>query len=166
MSSKLDSPSALNQIPELNLNPTPQERAAVRARLIEGADRSFVDDRMTVDLPSDVHGEWVGVDDFSQYNAQQAGFIDGTSYINKNKFLHQHVEGGRIGDVKFMVKPKWLYDEQENVRKEINARKHSLKSDSISNALANQFRRAGMNPDGEKSEGYQISGDDLAKILS
>src|SRR5690242_7548495 len=38
---------------------TPAQRAERKARLATILDRGFVQDRLTVELPPDVHGEWV-----------------------------------------------------------------------------------------------------------
>lgn len=151
---------------DLKISATLEERAAYRARLVETGERSFIDERMNVKLPDHLHGEWVGVDDASQWGARSKGFVSGEEFIKSDNFLHAHPEGGRIGDVKFMVCPRWQYEERETVNRNIIARKHNLNVDAPTIATYNQMAASGINPmRDEVSQGHAISGDELAKII-
>lgn len=133
----------ITQNPLLNLKPTPEEVAAFRKRQIEMADRSFLNDRLNVDLPEGLHGEWIGRDDFSQYNAQTLGFVDGTEYLGKFNKLYETADGkSAVGDVQFMVIPKWKYDTYLEQRQLESARKSGLNPDYVrqqEQALAEQL---------------------------
>jgi hypothetical protein len=87
--------------------PTEAEIAEFRKRTLEMADRSYINDRLNVPLPPDMHGEWIGTDDHSQYNAMIRGFVDGAEYLTNINKIHEQATGSSVGDVKFMVIPKW-----------------------------------------------------------
>lgn len=90
--------------------PSAEEIEAFRQRTIELADRSYINDRLNVQLPEHLYGEWIGTDDFSQYNASLRGFVDGSEYLSDFNRLHEGAVGSSVGDVKFMVIPKWKQD--------------------------------------------------------
>lgn len=148
------------------LNPTPEERAQFRARNVEIADRSFIDSRMQIDLPPEWYGEWVSVDEFSQFNARARGMVDGSHFVPKDKFTHAHPEGGRIGDVQFMVMPKWQHEELEKAKQEQSRRRHDLSADRVGEAVKEKMRRAGINPDNDATVSHQIDGTQLAQVFN
>ena len=152
-------------IADLQVTATPEERARYRARVIEQGERSFLDDRMNVGLPDHLYGEWVSIDDYSQTIAAQNGFVDGTQFLKKDKFLHAHPEGGRVGDVRFMVCAKWQHEEREKVKKELTAKKHGLNVDVPGRALRNQLANEGLNPDSDSTVTQAVDGEALAQLL-
>lgn len=101
------------------------ELAAFKSRYIETADRSYLNERLAVrNLPDHLYGEWVGTDSFSQFNAKARGFVDGASYLGPDNIMHYTPEGGVIGDVKYMVISKQLYNAMKDIDDE-KARKQS-----------------------------------------
>lgn len=157
--------SAELSLKDLQLTVTEEERKQFRARVIEQGERSFLDDRMNIGLPDNLYGEWVSVDDYSQTIAQQNGFVDGSEFLRKDKFFHAHPEGGRVGDVRFMVCPKWQHEERMKVKKELIAKRHSLNVDVPGRALNNQLRAEGLNPDTDQTVTRAIDGEALSQLI-
>lgn len=82
---------------------TPEQRATRKARLAVVLDRGIVQDRLKVDLPSDVHGEWVRDDPLEVHRLQLMGFEIDRQYA-PNQSLHNDGTGtARIADVVFMT---------------------------------------------------------------
>lgn len=145
---------------------TKAEQDAFRARYIETADRSYINERLQVHgLPEHLHGEWIGIDPFSQFNAKSRGFVDGAEYITPDNIMHYTPEGGVIGDVKFMVisKAKYL------IMKEVDddrARKLSgigLKEEEYHE----QARRSGVGiNEAETTTTRVLRGDEVASTIN
>jgi hypothetical protein len=95
--------------------PTEEEsRAQKKARLAQVLDRGIVGDRLKVDLPSHVHGEWVFNDQTEVMRMEALGFKVDTEYAPK-RALHSKGDGASyVGDVVFMTcekETKALIDE-------------------------------------------------------
>lgn len=79
------------------------ERKARRADIL---DRGVMFDRLTVDLPADLHGEWARNDPMSVENMRSLGFWVDETYATKRAL---HSEGGNaniVGDAIHMVTTK------------------------------------------------------------
>ena len=142
--------------------PTEEEKNAYKRRLFETADRSFLNDRFTVILPDDMHGEWLGVDDFSQYTAAQRGFVEGSEYLTEFNKVHEQANGkSTIGDVKFMVVPKWKYEaHQELLSIEAN-RKSGITGEKAQEEHNAYARSIGLRVDNDSPATRIIGGDEL-----
>jgi len=91
-------------------------RAGKKARIARVLERGYLVDRMTIDLPSDKHGEWVPVDQVDRWAS--LGFENGVEFA-KSRGLHGGTDGyAHIGDVVFMVCPKEDKEIMEEVRME------------------------------------------------
>lgn len=123
--------------------PSQQEKAEYARRVIEMADRSYLSDRLTVALPDHLHGEWIGVDDFSQYNAQVAGFEPcPEEYLNETNHLHHQADGkSSVGDVRFMVVPKWKYDILQEAKR-VEAARRSGTDAAYAESLQEDFQNS------------------------
>jgi hypothetical protein len=87
----------------------PQERVA---RLISVMDRGMTGERLKVNLPNDVYGEWVPNDKMEIYRMESMGFRIDEEYALKNA-LHNDGSGKPIiGDVIFMTTPKLIREAQ------------------------------------------------------
>src|SRR5512134_1033127 len=79
-------------------------RAEKKARFARVLDRGFSVDRLTVELPPDLYGEWIPTDQVDR--AELLGFRDGAEYANKRQ-LHAGADGkARVADVVFMVQDR------------------------------------------------------------
>lgn len=148
-----------------NLNafvpPTADEIAQFRARTIEAADRSWINDRLVVDLPEHLHGEWHSTDHGTQMISQATGFVDGSEYLSERNVIHDGPDGKTVGDVKFMVIPKWKYQVIQEEKLREADRRSGLNADyqgDQDRALAQQI---GLGVENERSTGRLITGDEL-----
>lgn len=144
---------------------TEDEKLAFKRRLFETADRSYLNDRFNVTLPEGLYGEWIGTDDFSQYNAQTKGFVDGAEYLGAFNKIHEQADGkSTIGDVKFMVIPKWKYEAHQEMAAVEAARKSGLTADHGRDLYAAHARSIGLNVEPEKATARIIDGNELNAI--
>lgn len=150
----------------LNLNPTPEEIQAFKRRQVEIADRSFLNDRLNVNLPEGLHGEWVGRDDFSQYQAQSKGFIDGTEYLGQFNKLYETSDGkSAVGDVTFMVIPKWKQEAYEQHNALVAARKSGLNPEYVSKMEEQYAQELGLKKFPDNTTARVIDGNELNSLL-
>ncbi len=126
-----------------NLNPTPQERAEYRARMVQVGTRGVVSERVNVELPPELHGEWVNNTDVIKiHEYEQMGFRIDTEYAVKNK-LHSNGTGQPIiGDTVFMTIPRWMKQELE-LKQRI-----AMERNNPSRNSENQDLQAGLGNDG------------------
>jgi hypothetical protein len=149
------------------LNPTPEEVAAYRRVQFESADRSYLNDRLNVPLPEGLHGEWIGRDDFSQYQAKSKGFVDGSDYLGEFNKLYESADGkSAVGDVTFMVIPKWMHIEQVKVAESFAARRSGINARDVDEAEKLQAESIGLGVEkSEKPTARVIDGAELNSIL-
>jgi hypothetical protein len=97
---------------------TPEERAKRKAKLIQSFDRGVVHDRLSVPLPSDMHGEWCRNDPLEIDRLKTLGFeIDREHAVNRS--LHDDGSGAAIvGDVIFMTCPREVKEIIDEIRQE------------------------------------------------
>lgn len=86
---------------------TPEQYKARVARVL---DRSFVVDRLHVDLPDDLHGEWVPNEPWEIIRYQTLGFKVDDEHAVKRKLNDSGDGKAVVGDVVFMTQPKWQHD--------------------------------------------------------
>lgn len=89
----------------------------VEARVVSILDRGILHDRLKVDLPPGIHGEWVRNDPLEIDRLQAIGFRDGTPFVD-SRILHHDGQRGAVGDVTYMVCPQQVYDAIERARHE------------------------------------------------
>lgn len=111
---------ALNREPE-EMKKLRAEKKAVLARVL---DRGIIIDRLHVDLPEGVHGEWVHNSKLAIAEKEALGFEVDTQYATSNA-LHKDGEGGTVvGDAIFMVCPKETKELIDEVRRDNFVRMH------------------------------------------
>lgn len=92
--------------------------AELEAKLIQVLERGIIIDRTTVDLPSDVYGEWVSDESAEIARMQLMGFeVDKTYAVDRSSHGDGTGEIAKIGDVIFMTCPKRVHDIIERVQK-------------------------------------------------
>jgi hypothetical protein len=159
--------TSADTIPPVTSKPTEEQVKEFKRRLFETASRSYINDRLHVNLPDDLHGEWIGIDDFSQYHANLKGFVDGSSYLTAENQLFQRPDGSTLGDVKFMVIPKWKYDAMQEIAQLESARKAGLRGKAETDAMYSQYAQSiGLPELGESSFSRSISGKEIDDLLN
>jgi hypothetical protein len=148
-----------------NTKPTESEVLEYKRRLFETADRSYVNDRLLVKIPDHLHGEWIGIDDFSQFHAQAKGYIDGSEYLGEHNKTHDRPDGTTIGDVKFMVIPKWKYEAQQEQAAVTAERQSGINSDAANDRYKAYASSLGLGVEQEISTGRRLSGAELQTHL-
>lgn len=92
-----DSPAAIEA-------KTPAEdRAAKKARLATVLERGIVGDRLQVDLPPDLHGEWVRNDPLEINRLQAVGFEVDNKFATSRSLHNDGTGASIVGDVVFMT---------------------------------------------------------------
>jgi len=108
--------------------PTAEERAAFRGRVVEIGTRGLAIDALHVDLPSNIHGEWVHDDAASIAEKQVLGYEVDTVHAAKSKQVHSDGTGkAKYSDVIFMTIPKWKQDIIQEERTKDLKQRHSGK---------------------------------------
>ncbi len=141
--------------------PSDKEVLEYKRRLFETADRSFVNDRLNVVIPENLHGEWIGIDDFSQFHAQAKGYVDGSEYLQNHNRLHERPDGSTVGDVRFMVIPKWKFEAQQEQAAVMAERQSGINSDTANDQYKAYASRLGLGVESDSSIGRNISGAEL-----
>lgn len=110
--------------------PTPPlDRGELKARIARVLDRAMSNDRLKVDLPDGVYGEWVPDDPFEISRFKDMGFDIDREYA---KSLHNVGDGSRkVADVIFMTCPREVYDIITEVRNERYYDSHGKKGDKV-----------------------------------
>jgi len=103
------------------------KRKEFRARAAKVVTRGLVVDRLNVDLPPDVHGEWIRDDAVAIAEARALGFELDTTYAVKSA-LHTDAAGkAKVGDAIFMTMAKWQKEEIDLLKKEQYDTNHGMK---------------------------------------
>lgn len=103
----------------------------IKARFASLLERGVVNDRLHVDLPPDVHGEWVPNNAQDISRAKAMGFEVDMTYAVK-RAIHSDGTGRPIvGDVIHMITPKRFAELREEVRMERYNRLHSPKKGKV-----------------------------------
>lgn len=106
---------------EKNLSqiPTSEEVLQYKTRLAQVYERGLIVDRLHVDLPDHLHGEWVSRDVGEIARMELLGFQVDTEYATKRK-LNDKADGSAIiGDVVFMIQPKWMKEVHDEKRRQM-----------------------------------------------
>lgn len=131
--------STEREVTDLNANRTvktteeikAESRAEHKAKLAQILDRGMVQDRLHVELPVDMYGEWVPDDPLEVHRMQLMGFVIDTEYAVKRGL---HSVGGteaRIADVVFMVTQRETKELIDEIRAEQYEAAHGKKSGEI-----------------------------------
>lgn len=90
-------------------------------------DRGLTNARLKVELPPDLHGEWVPDDPMAIYEKELLGFTKDTEYATRHA-LHSNNGEAKLGDTIFMIAPKRLMDAIEKKRARDYHERHGKKA--------------------------------------
>lgn len=133
---------------KLDPEETKKLRAEKKARFARILERGMVADRLAVELPDNLYGEWVPNDKSEIYRMQLLGFKIDTEYATK-RALHSEGDGKSvIGDTVFMTCAREDKDILEEIRREnfvaMNGKPGEVKSQQEEKEYATQSRTIGM----------------------
>src|SRR6266516_5700834 len=97
-------------------------RADKRARFVRVLERGYTVDRMHVDLPADLHGEWVPVDQVDRW--ETLGFMIDKTHAPQRQLHAQGDGSAHIGDTVFMTCSKEDYDLMQEIKHEMFVMMH------------------------------------------
>ena len=150
-----------------------QKRVIRRARLATILERGRTVDRLHVELPEDVHGEWVPNEQKDILHYESLGFEIDTQYAAK-RALHSDGTGKAIiGDVIYMICSRELKEDLDAVKAERYERRHGRlkasdrggKAQVEERAFANQVdSKLGM-PTIDESEATIANADDIRSAV-
>lgn len=103
------------------------KRKEFKAKIASLLNRGLVVDRLNVELPPDVHGEWIRDDPVAIAEAKAMGFEVDTEYALKSALHHDGSGKPKVGDTIFMTIPKWAKQEIDAVKKEQYDNHHGKK---------------------------------------
>lgn len=109
--------------------PSEDEVKSFKAQVAKMVSRGVVMDRLTIDLPNDVHGEWIRDDAVSIAEAKAVGFAPDDKY-GIDSSLHTDATGKitKVGDAVFMTMPKWKKEVIDQVKKQEMERHHGIRN--------------------------------------
>lgn len=93
-------------------------RAEKKAKLARILDRGVVADRLSVDLPSELYGEWVVNEKSEIHRMQTLGFKIDTQYAKAHALHDQGDDRAIVGDTVFMVCDRETKDILDEIRRE------------------------------------------------
>lgn len=112
---------------DVNVSSNPSDKVTIeeentytqrKARLAEVYERGLTGDRLHVDLPPELYGEWVPRDVVSIHRKEALGFKIDTEYAPK-RALHDKGDGASyVGDCVFMVCDREVRDILDELRQE------------------------------------------------
>lgn len=109
--------------------------ANVTPRLFEILDRGATPDRLKVDLPPGVYGEWVPNYPEDIVEKKNLGFVEDTVFAKKNA-LHTDATGRpMVADTIFMVAPMRVKEEIDRIRRSEFIRAHGDRNQKEEEAL-------------------------------
>lgn len=112
------------------------------ARVAEVLSRSQSLDHLSVQLPDNLHGEWVPADEMSIYQKEKLGFVKCTHDIAKTRFTHSDGSGVvRLGDCIYMITTKKNMELIDRVRAEQFRAVHNPKKAKEEKEFAAQVKQ-------------------------
>lgn len=122
-----------------DLTPSDTERKEFRARVAQVGSRGIMASRINVDLPAELHGEWVDRMDIGRIHEYELmGFKIDTEHAAQNK-LHSDGTGAPIiGDTIFMTIPRWKKEELDRdllIRQQRNNPSRNAENVELRNTL-------------------------------
>jgi hypothetical protein len=103
------------------------ERGELKSKLAAILDRGIVQDRLSVELPDDTHGEWVRNDPLEISRLQTLGFTVDDKYASKRAIHSDGTSGSIVGDVIHMICPKEVKELIDEIRVERMVKEHAGK---------------------------------------
>lgn len=78
----------------------------LEARIARVMERGMLADRLNVELPGELYGEWVSDDPVEIFRMQAMGFKEDKEYATKYAIHSDGTNRAKVGDVVFMVAPR------------------------------------------------------------
>lgn len=103
------------------------EKGELKAKLAAVMDRGIVSDRLNVDLPPDIHGEWVRRDPLEIKRLEALGFKIDDKFATNRGIHSDGSNSAIIGDVIFMICPKEVKEIIDEIRTEAVIKQHTKK---------------------------------------
>lgn len=100
------------------------ERGELKARFASILDRGIVADRLHVDVPDDIHYEWVRNDPLEINRLEALGFKVDNEYANKRAIHSDGSNSAIVGDVICMTCPKEYKKLIDEIREEQSIKQH------------------------------------------
>lgn len=114
------SPEALSRIEKA-------EKGELKAKLASILDRGIIADRLIVDLPDGIHGEWCRNDPLEIRRLESLGFRVDTEFASKRAIHSDGSDSSIVGDVIHMICPKEVKEVIEEIRHEQVIKQHMKK---------------------------------------
>jgi len=92
------------------------QRKERKAKLVQVLERGIVAERLSVDLPSDMYGEWVADDPMEVSRMEALGFWIDREYAKKRRLHADGSDASYIGDVVFMCCTRDQHELLEEIR--------------------------------------------------
>lgn len=149
--------------------PTEEEVQQYVAKMAGIFDRGLALDRLQVNLPDDMYGEWVHPSMADRLLSMD--FVRGDEYIPET--INDRAGGKSTLDVIFMVKPKWKHDVDVKLRdakyNETHVRDKRRKKEEKD--FEESMKTIGLTVESQKghltkSETTEVSGPEIAQILT
>lgn len=149
------------------------ERGELRARLASILDRGIVEDRLRVDIPDDLHGEWCRNDPLEVKRLQTLGFKIDDEYAIKRAIHSDGSSSAIVGDVVFMTCPKEVKEVIDEIRHEQMVKQYTKKKTNRGDVSKEEREfYSNINREGDKnviaysdSHERSVTKDDIANIL-
>ena len=106
---------------------TPEERARRKAMIVTALERGVINDRMKVELPPELHGEWVRRDAFEIEQMRRLGFEIDTKYATSRALNTDGTGAAFVADVVHMITPRENKELIDEVKHEKFLEMHSKK---------------------------------------
>jgi hypothetical protein len=135
---------------------------------VQVLDRGVVNQRLNVDLPSDVYGEWVTNTKDEIYRMESMGFEIDSQYA-PSRALHSEGDGKSIvGDVVFMTCPKVVKESIDKIRRTeymaMNMKKKTMREES-NFIRTNAEQGLGEGSSLVESEASLVSGTEIGQMI-
>lgn len=104
-------------------------RGELKSRVAGVLDRGILHDRLKVDLPGELHGEWVRNDPLEIDRLRSLGFWIDNKYATNRRLHGDGTAANIVGDVVFMVCSRELKEVIDDVRAEQQEKLHGKRQD-------------------------------------
>lgn len=136
-----------------------------KARVVRVLDRSFVVDRLHVDLPPDLWGEWCPNEPWEILRYETLGFSIDKEHATKRKLNDTGDGKAVVGDVVFMTQPKWQHDILEKEKQNIYNKTHLQKRQKEEKDFEGNVKSLGDVPTIVASEHSNVPGSQIRESL-
>lgn len=143
-------------------------KAELKKRIAEIYDRGVVGDRLHVDLPPHIVGQWVPNDQQAVYRMESMGYTVDTEFAPRRR-LHDKGDGASyVGDVIHMIAPREVRDVIDEVKRErydrIHAKSGKQKEETDFESSQRTLSTAGIGTINE-SKTHSVNKDDIKRII-